>query len=548
MFPAREDGDDWHSRAAIPNRLSASCAFAVFHAFLFAYMSFTAVESIPRHNFGYTMVDTMARPVNGWIHEPPYGAARHVGATSYYPADQPSMRLPPPSSLMSGAPSGHEPPTSATNNNAMNSISTGAPHPPPPPPLHTAVKPSYGYHDYQTPSPIQQSSPPLLPPTSQPLHHLAALAQQKRNPVQDLARVSPTLSSTASERSAEDFQDARISQGPVPHLPRIQQQQPAYPQHPPQPYQPQPIRHNKRRSVEDHYSEMHPAKLPPAYSQNAHYQPTPQPSSPHNHQTWSPRLDTKTERVKISDLLSNEEPQARPQRSSAVPQPPMPIAGLPSTRSEYRITVRQQPVAARSCGFGERDRRVIDPPPIVQLTIEDPSLSREEISQRIKYPFSVMHCSIWDSTGEQDNSAMPEDYRQQRRLMGTLVASPFVGLDENGEEGCFFCFPDLSCRTPGSFRLKFALVIIDPITSTQGGKKFPIKAEVMSDVFTVYNAKDFPGMQASTPLTKRLKEQGCLISIKKGNEKSGNSHARDDTDEDGEEGSSGGRRKRARKN
>jgi len=159
-----------------------------------------------------------------------------------------------------------------------------------------------------------------------------------------------------------------------------------------------------------------------------------------------------------------------------------------------------------------------------------------------------MHCSIWDSTGEQDNSAMPEDYRQQRRLMGTLVASPFVGLDENGEEGCFFCFPDLSCRTPGSFRLKFALVIIDPITSTQGGKKFPIKAEVMSDVFTVYNAKDFPGMQASTPLTKRLKEQGCLISIKKGNEKSGNSHARDDTDEDGEEGSSGGRRKRARKN
>lgn len=231
-----------------------------------------------------------------------------------------------------------------------------------------------------------------------------------------------------------------------------------------------------------------------------------------------------------------------------MPQPPMPMTGLPAIKSEYRITVRQQPVAARSCGFGERDRRVIDPPPIVQLTIEDPNLSKEEISQRIRYPFSVMHCSIWDSTGEQDNSAMPEDYRQQRRLMGTLVASPFVGFDENGEEGCFFCFPDLSCRTPGSFRLKFVLVVIDPIASTQlGGKKFPIMAEAMSDVFTVYNAKDFPGMQASTPLTKKLKEQGCLISIKKGNEKPGPG-ARDDTDEDGDEGSSSGRRKRARKN
>ncbi|PKS10158.1 hypothetical protein jhhlp_001908 [Lomentospora prolificans] len=508
-------------------------------------MSFTAVESIPRHTFGHSMVDTMARPVNGWIHEPPYGAARHVGAAGYYTADQTTMRLPPPSSLMSGAPSGHEPSTSATSNSTTTPASTSAP--PPPPHLHTGVKPSYGYHDYQTPSPIQQSSPSLLPPTSQPHHHIPALAQQKRNPIQDLARVSPTLSSTASERSAEDFQDARISQGPMPHLPRIQQQ-PTHPQNPPQAYQQTPMRPNKRRSIEDHYSEMHPAKLPPTYPQNPRAQQVPQPSSPQSHQTWSPKPEIKTERVKISDLLSNEEPQSRPQRSSVVPQPPMPMAGFPATRSEYRITVRQQPVAARSCGFGERDRRVIDPPPIVQLTIEDPSLSKEEISQRIKYPFSVMHCSIWDSTGEQDNSAMPEDYRQQRRLMGTLVASPFVGIDENGEEGCFFCFPDLSCRTPGSFRLKFVLVIIDPIASTQpGGKKFPIMAEVMSDIFTVYNAKDFPGMQASTPLTKRLKEQGCLISIKKGNEKSGPG-ARDDTDEDGEEGSSSGRRKRARKN
>lgn len=50
------------------------------------------------------------------------------------------------------------------------------------------------------------------------------------------------------------------------------------------------------------------------------------------------------------------------------------------------------------------------------------------------------------------------------------------------------------------------------------GEKSPIVATAMSDAFQVYNAKDFPGMKASTALTKRLKEQGCLISIKKGNE------------------------------
>lgn len=231
-----------------------------------------------------------------------------------------------------------------------------------------------------------------------------------------------------------------------------------------------------------------------------------------------------------------------------MPKPPLtaPVAELQSPKSEYRIKVRQQPAAARSCGFGERDRRVIDPPPIIQLTIENPSLSQEEVARKIRHPFSVVHCSIWDETGEQDNSAMPEDYRQQRRLMGTLVASPFVGQDENGDEGCFFCFPDLSCRTPGSFRLKFSLVIIDPMAGLmKPGKKFPIQAKAMSEVFTVYNAKDFPGMQASTPLTKRLKEQGCLISIKKGNDKpAGNS--KDDSDDD-DENSSGGKRRKTRR-
>jgi hypothetical protein len=444
----------------------------------------------------------MARPVNPWIHES--YAPRHAG---YYPADHvgQALRLPPPSSLVSGAPGSHNTPNGRE------------PHP---------GRGSYGYHEYQTPSPIQQSPPPLPLPTSEPLR-LASLAQGRRH-VQDI-RGSPTLSSTASERSAEELQlqDARLhgiatNQGPS-RLPQMHQPT---------------ARHRKVPSREEQYVDVHQAKIHPSYHSTRVVQ-TPQPVSPPVRQTWSPRSESKSERVKISDLLSED-----PRSESKVPLLPQP---MPPTESEYKIKVRQQPVAARSCGFGERDRRVIDPPPIVQLMIDDTSLSPDEVSQRIRHPFSVVHCSIWNETGEQDNSAMPEDYRQQRRLMGTLVASPFVGLDENGEEGCFFCFPDLSCRTPGSFRLKFVLVVLDP-TNMKPGIKSPIRAQAMSDVFTVYNAKDFPGMQASTPLTKRLKEQGCLISIKKGNEKPG-SHARDDSDDDdGDDGSSQGKRKRAKKN
>lgn len=304
--------------------------------------------------------------------------------------------------------------------------------------------------------------------------------------------------------------------------------------------------------------------------------------------------------MRISDLLSsNSEMGPVPPASSQNPNPrstrtPSMASSASRTRRTppKQLTVRQQPAAARSCGFGERDRRVIDPPPIVQLrflpeegeeddgddegddeddegqdgegeeeegkhglvgedagprsnnsvvmrrrrrrSTRSTSSSDREAQRRgwIRHPYAVIHCAIWSEAGDQDVSMMPEDYRPQRRLMGTVVSSSFVGLDENGEEGCFFCFPDLSCRTPGSFRLKFSLVLLDPAHSLPGSKT-PVSAEVMSAVFTVYNAKDFPGMQASTPLTKRLKEQGCLISIKKGNEKGSSRHDRDgDSDDD----------------
>ena len=215
--------------------------------------------------------------------------------------------------------------------------------------------------------------------------------------------------------------------------------------------------------------------------------------------------------------------------SSSEPERPIP---------KYRIELRQQPIAARACGFGERDRRVVDPPPILQLSIDDPTATQEDKSAKLRtLAFSVVHCTLWNPATDTDDSAMPgsSDKRQQRRLMGTLVSSPFVGLDEHDVEGCFFTFPDLSVRTPGTYCLKFSLVILDP-GNMGPGSKVPIRTTVKSNIFNVYNAKDFGGMRPSTELTKRLKHQGCLIQVKKGNAKTNGSHPRDeDEDEDDDE-------------
>jgi hypothetical protein len=51
---------------------------------------------------------------------------------------------------------------------------------------------------------------------------------------------------------------------------------------------------------------------------------------------------------------------------------------------EYSLRFRQQPPAARSCGFADRDRRVIDPPLIIQLTIKGTNLTPEEIGKQLR--------------------------------------------------------------------------------------------------------------------------------------------------------------------
>ena len=54
---------------------------------------------------------------------------------------------------------------------------------------------------------------------------------------------------------------------------------------------------------------------------------------------------------------------------SPVSQPPRRRRVSPGSR--YHLHIRQQPIAARACGAGNRDRRPVDPPPIVQMLLSD---------------------------------------------------------------------------------------------------------------------------------------------------------------------------------
>jgi hypothetical protein len=202
-----------------------------------------------------------------------------------------------------------------------------------------------------------------------------------------------------------------------------------------------------------------------------------------------------------------------------------------ATSDRFEIFVRQQPAAARACGFGERDRRVIDPPPIVQLRFKEGVTKPDP--EELRYPFNVVHCTLYSADSLNDETAvMTNEKRSTRRLMGTLVASPFVALDEDGVEGCFFVFPDLSCRTHGTYRLRFQLMKLIP-TNLARGNVMPIIAEAMTDEFKVFTAKEFPGMRKSSPLTIALKRQGCNIPAKQGKESKLSAEKNEVSDDEG---------------
>ena len=206
----------------------------------------------------------------------------------------------------------------------------------------------------------------------------------------------------------------------------------------------------------------------------------------------------------------------------------------------YNLLIRQQPVAARACGFGERDRRVIDPPPILELEITDRETGRPENDWNAML---ALHCTLLSPDGKDDETEVPPAHPEvlsTRRLMGTLVASPYPAKDENGVAGTFFVFPDLSCRSPGKYRLRFKLMRIDPTMMTPGMSS-PSVANITTDTFSVYTAKDFPGMRASSALLKSLRRQGLNVGVKKGSEarkgkgkaKKGNSSSDEDDDSSG---------------
>ncbi|RIA92646.1 velvet factor-domain-containing protein [Glomus cerebriforme] len=186
----------------------------------------------------------------------------------------------------------------------------------------------------------------------------------------------------------------------------------------------------------------------------------------------------------------------------------------------YKLEVVQQPIRARMCGFGEKDRRPISPLPFLRLKIND---EKGPIDiHKIDPGFFVVYASIFVNKSDQEAmlvkhpSSMPGNPVCVNNLVGEKTAQGKRLFDMQGNEDIWFIFRDLSVRAEGEFYMKFTLMHIgwQGLINTS---KIPFKTLVStcSDPFIVYTAKRFPGMIESTPLTRYFVLQGNKIPIRR---------------------------------
>ncbi|GAC99905.1 hypothetical protein PHSY_007508 [Pseudozyma hubeiensis SY62] len=217
----------------------------------------------------------------------------------------------------------------------------------------------------------------------------------------------------------------------------------------------------------------------------------------------------------------NEREQLHNLRTAPLAPPPK-LSELPQHSSrhwQYKLIIRQQPQQGRLCGLGSKDKRPLDPLPILQLRIISPDGTEDEEAENSSN--LVLQVSLYKEdpvTGTHTEAVLVEtndpSYPWTRMLEGRLVASANVARDLDGSRACFFVFTDLSIRQEGPFRLAFKLLALGPPSMGPASASGHILAEALTEPFTIYSPRRFPGMTESTELAKCLARQGIQVPVR----------------------------------
>ncbi|KAK5173379.1 uncharacterized protein LTR77_002060 [Saxophila tyrrhenica] len=77
---------------------------------------------------------------------------------------------------------------------------------------------------------------------------------------------------------------------------------------------------------------------------------------------------------------------------------------LSSSNGKYKFELKceQQPQRARMCGFGDKDRRPVTPPPCVRLIVTDLRTGRNITPDDLEHTFYVLQVDLWDEAATRE--------------------------------------------------------------------------------------------------------------------------------------------------
>ncbi|KAJ8522082.1 hypothetical protein ONZ45_g1269 [Pleurotus djamor] len=104
-----------------------------------------------------------------------------------------------------------------------------------------------------------------------------------------------------------------------------------------------------------------------------------------------------------------------------------------------------------------------------------------------------------------------EGSKKTQALVGATFVQPAT-FDYQGRKSLVFVFSDLAVKIEGTFLLRYRFFDLTVLPS--GCEHFIIQAECYGGPFQVYSTKEFPGLQASTELTKQLARWGVRLNIR----------------------------------
>ncbi|GAW10379.1 developmental regulator [Lentinula edodes] len=132
--------------------------------------------------------------------------------------------------------------------------------------------------------------------------------------------------------------------------------------------------------------------------------------------------------------------------------------------------------------------------------------------------------SIGSRRGSPSRTAHPSDIvhwtghipiTESSKMTDALVGATFVQpqfIDYEGSRALIFVFSDLAVKNEGTFLLRYRM--FDLFSKAEGHEDRVIQAECYGGPFRVYSTKEFPGLRASTELTKLISRYGIRLNIR----------------------------------